>query len=95
MGSRRGPRILSPVYMGELSTSYGLEIHVLTSYRCPGSRPQKGIVTYGLSPNRQNPFAGAAHDAIFNTWRRFSGQVLYWAPPMLVGYYLMSWATER
>jgi ubiquinol-cytochrome c reductase subunit 8 len=60
-----------------------------------GGRPQKGIITYGLSPNRQNPFAGAAHDAVFNTWRRFSAQVLYFAPPFIAGYYLMHWATER
>lgn len=60
-----------------------------------GSRPQKGIVTYGLSPNRQNAFAGAAHDAVFNTWRRFSGQVLYWAPPLVVAYYIMDWATAK
>ncbi|KAK1770912.1 cytochrome b-c1 complex subunit 8 [Phialemonium atrogriseum] len=60
-----------------------------------GGRPQKGIITYGLSPNRQNPFAGAAHDAIFNTWRRASAQVLYIAPPFIAAYYLMNWATER
>ncbi len=60
-----------------------------------GGMKQKGIITYGVAPNRQNPFAGAAHDAIFNTWRRFSAQVLYWAPPMIVGYYAMNWAIER
>ncbi|KAI1811556.1 cytochrome b-c1 complex subunit 8 [Poronia punctata] len=60
-----------------------------------GGAKQKGIITYSLSANRQNPFAGAFHDAIFNTWRRFSKQVLYWAPPMIFGYYYMSWATER
>lgn len=56
---------------------------------------QKGIVTYGLAPNRQNPLAGAAHAAIFNTWRRFCGQVLYVVPPFVAAYYLMDWATER
>jgi ubiquinol-cytochrome c reductase subunit 8 len=56
---------------------------------------QKGIVSYGIAPNRQHPLAGAAHDAIFNTWRRFSAQVLYWAPPMIAGYYLINWAVER
>ncbi|KAK3327098.1 cytochrome b-c1 complex subunit 8 [Cercophora scortea] len=60
-----------------------------------GGMKQKGIITYGLSPNRQNPFAGAAHDAVFNTWRRFSAQVFYWAPPMIAGYYLMDWAVHR
>ncbi|KAJ2993762.1 hypothetical protein NUW58_g1743 [Xylaria curta] len=60
-----------------------------------GSYKQKGIITYSLSPNKQNPFAGAAHDAVFNTWRRFSKQVLYFAPPLVFFYYAMSWATER
>ena len=60
-----------------------------------GAFKQKGIITYGVAPNRQNPFAGVGHDAIFNTWRRFSAQVLYIAPPMILGYYLMNWATER
>ncbi|KAI5853636.1 cytochrome b-c1 complex subunit 8 [Durotheca rogersii] len=57
--------------------------------------PQRGIITYTISPNRQNPLAGAAHDAIFNTWRRFRMQVLYWAPPLIAAYYAMDWATKR
>jgi hypothetical protein len=56
---------------------------------------QKGIISYGVAPNRQYPLAGAAHDAVFNTFRRFSAQVLYWAPPMVAGYYIMNWAVER
>ncbi|EMR62028.1 putative ubiquinol-cytochrome c reductase complex ubiquinone-binding protein [Eutypa lata UCREL1] len=57
--------------------------------------PQRGIITYSMSPNRQNPLAGAANAAVFNTWRRFSKQVLYWAPPLFVAYYAMKWADER
>ncbi|KAI0412669.1 hypothetical protein EKO27_g9643 [Xylaria grammica] len=60
-----------------------------------GGQKQKGIITYTMSPNRQNPIAGAAHDAIFNTWRRFSKQVLYFAPPLIGFYYAMSWAIDR
>ncbi|KYK60527.1 ubiquinol-cytochrome-C oxidoreductase complex III subunit VIII [Drechmeria coniospora] len=60
-----------------------------------GGSKQKGIVQYGVSANRQNPFAGAVHDAIFNTFRRTKSQIFYWLPPMLAGYYLMDWATER
>jgi ubiquinol-cytochrome c reductase subunit 8 len=60
-----------------------------------GSPTQRGIISYGVSPNRQNPFAGAAHDAVFNTWRRFSAQVLYWAPGFVVGYYIANWAVDR
>ena len=52
-------------------------------------------MTFGLAGNRQNPFSGAAHDAIFNTWRRTSAQILYIVPPMLAGYYIMDWATKR
>ncbi|KAI1270021.1 UcrQ family protein [Xylariaceae sp. FL1019] len=60
-----------------------------------GGRPQKGIITYAMSPNKQNPFAGAGHDAVFNTWRRFSKQVLYVAPPLIFFYYAMDWAIHR
>ncbi|KAI1271228.1 cytochrome b-c1 complex subunit 8 [Xylaria sp. FL0933] len=60
-----------------------------------GGLKQKGIVTYTMSGNRQNPLAGTMHDAVFNTWRRFSKQVLYFAPPFIFFYYAMSWATER
>ena len=60
-----------------------------------GSPTQKGTISFGLSANRQNPFAGALNDAIFNTWRRFSGKVLYIAPPMVFGYFLMDWAIKK
>jgi len=56
---------------------------------------QKGIISFGVAPNRQNPFAGAFHDAIFNTWRRFSSKVLYWGPTFAAGYYIVEWAAER
>jgi hypothetical protein len=57
--------------------------------------PQKGIVSYSLSANRQRPLAGAFNAAIFNTWRRFRHQVLYVAPPFIIAYSLMNWANER
>ncbi|ORY66544.1 cytochrome b-c1 complex subunit 8, partial [Pseudomassariella vexata] len=60
-----------------------------------GSPTQKGIITFSLSSNRQNPFAGAAHDAMFNTWRRTRTQILYWAPPLVMAYYLMNRAVTR
>lgn len=60
---------------------------------CP--TPQKGIVTYSLSANRQRPLAGTAHAAIFNTWRRFRHQVLYVVPPFVAAYAAMNWAVER
>ncbi|EXJ57801.1 ubiquinol-cytochrome c reductase subunit 8 [Cladophialophora psammophila CBS 110553] len=60
-----------------------------------GSPAQKNIVTYALSPNRQNPTSTLIPDAIFNTFRRTRNQVLYWVPPLLVAYLAMDWATER
>ncbi|KAF1350707.1 cytochrome b-c1 complex subunit 8 [Delphinella strobiligena] len=60
-----------------------------------GSPPQKGIITYGISHNRQRPLAGTAHAAIFNVFRRTRGQILFWAIPILSAYELMHWATER
>lgn len=64
------------------------------SYRI-GSPKQKGIVTYAMSPNKQDPMAGAYKNAVFNTYRRTYHQILYWLPPMVLGYVLMEWATER
>ncbi|KAJ5826784.1 Cytochrome b-c1 complex subunit 8 [Penicillium robsamsonii] len=49
-------------------------------FGCP--TPQR-IATYSLSANRQKPFAGAGHAAIFNVFRRFRHQVLYVVPPSL------------
>ncbi|KAK1756840.1 cytochrome b-c1 complex subunit 8 [Echria macrotheca] len=60
-----------------------------------GGMKQKGIITYGISNNRQNPFAGAFHDAVFNTARRVRAQILYIAPPVIGAYLLMDWATKR
>lgn len=60
-----------------------------------GSQPQKGIVSYAISANRQRPLAGTAHAAVFNSWRRFRAQVLFWAPPLLFFYGLMNWAVEK
>ncbi|KAK3296759.1 cytochrome b-c1 complex subunit 8 [Chaetomium fimeti] len=41
-----------------------------------GGMKQKGIISYGIAPNRH-------------------AQVLYWAPPMIAGYYIVNWAVER
>ena len=60
-----------------------------------GSQTQKGISSYSLSPNRQAPLAGAAHAAVFNTFRRTRNQILFWLPPLLVAYAAMEWAIEK
>ena len=67
--------------------------HRLT--QCTGGQAQKGVITFALSANRQNPLAGVAHDAIFNTWRRFYGSVFYWSVPAIAGYLIMDWANKR
>lgn len=60
-----------------------------------GSLPQKGVTTYALSSNRQRPLAGTAHAAVFNSWRRFKGSVLYVIPPFVAYYFIMDWAEKR
>lgn len=69
----------------------------LTPHSFPplGSLPQKGIVTYGLAQNRQNPLAGTFNAAVFNTFRRTRHQILYWGLPLLIAYETMQWAIER
>ncbi|KAK3636682.1 Cytochrome b-c1 complex subunit 8, mitochondrial [Elasticomyces elasticus] len=61
----------------------------------PKSQPQRGIVSYTISPNRQNPLAGALRAAVFNTFRRSRGQVLYWTIPLLMAGQAMEWANRR
>ena len=68
---------------------------ILTRILNAGSLPQKGIVHYGLAQNRQNPLAGTLNAAIFNTFRRTRGQILYWGVPLLIAYEAMQWAIEK
>ncbi|KAK7702460.1 hypothetical protein SLS57_011379 [Botryosphaeria dothidea] len=56
---------------------------------------EKGITYYRLSHNRQRAMAGTLDAAIFNTWRRSKAQFLYWVPPLLAGYWVMTWANEQ
>ncbi|RMZ03588.1 hypothetical protein D0864_02927 [Hortaea werneckii] len=72
-------------------------LHKLTThpFHPSGSLPQKGIVTYGLAQNRQNPLAGTFNAAVFNTFRRTRHQILYWGLPLLIAYETMQWAIER
>ncbi|KAL8913737.1 MAG: hypothetical protein Q9171_001471 [Xanthocarpia ochracea] len=59
------------------------------------SQPQKGIITYALSANRQRPLAGVTNAMIFNTYRRCRAQFLYVVPPIAFAYLLLNWATEK
>lgn len=60
-----------------------------------GGLPQKGIASYTLAGNQQKPTAGIVHAAIFNSWRRFKGNVLYVVPPFVAYYFIMDWAEKR
>ncbi|KAF2728012.1 UcrQ-domain-containing protein [Polyplosphaeria fusca] len=60
-----------------------------------GGQPGKGITTYALSPNRQNPFAGFLSKGLFNTARRSRNQFLYVVPPFVAAYFAMEWANSR
>ncbi|KAJ4304870.1 ubiquinol--cytochrome-c reductase subunit 8 [Kalmusia sp. IMI 367209] len=60
-----------------------------------GGQPGKGLVYYGLSSNRQRPFAGFFTKGVWNTVRRARNQVLYVVPPFILAYSAMQWAIER
>lgn len=60
-----------------------------------GSLPQKGITQYAVSPYEQRAFAGAAHNAIFNSARRVSGQIAYVATPFLIVYWVYNWGKAK
>ncbi|OCF35925.1 ubiquinol-cytochrome c reductase subunit 8 [Kwoniella heveanensis CBS 569] len=60
-----------------------------------GSLPQKGIKTYGVSPYRQRPFAGALNGYIFNGYRRVMNHMPYVVPPFLFFYGVYYWSTHK
>ncbi|KAI5294782.1 ubiquinol--cytochrome-c reductase subunit 8 [Ascosphaera acerosa] len=62
--------------------------------RCTNIK-QKGVTSYSLAANRQRPFAGALHNAVFNTYRRCRAQFFYVVPPFVAAYAIMEWASER
>ncbi|KAF8607268.1 ubiquinol-cytochrome c reductase subunit 8 [Ceratobasidium sp. AG-I] len=60
-----------------------------------GGPKQKGIVTYGLSPWSQRPFAGALHGYLFNGYARLASQVPYFAIPLGTAYAVYVWANKH
>jgi len=60
-----------------------------------GGPKQRGIVSYSLSPLQQRVFAGALHQAIFNTSRRITSQIPYVGTALLAGYSIYTWAKAR
>jgi ubiquinol-cytochrome c reductase subunit 8 len=55
-----------------------------------GGPPQKGIVTYSVSPYQQRAFAGAIKHGVFNVFRRTMSQAPYVVPPVAFGYLIYS-----
>ncbi|KAL9546981.1 hypothetical protein MBANPS3_006404 [Mucor bainieri] len=60
-----------------------------------GGPTQRGVVTYILSPFEQKAFAGAAHNAVFNTARRVTSQVPYIGVAFGLGYFIYTSAVKR
>ncbi|KAI1314441.1 ubiquinol--cytochrome-c reductase subunit 8 [Mortierella claussenii] len=60
-----------------------------------GAPKQRGIAIYTLSPYEQRAFAGALHQAVFNTFRRVKGQAFYIAIPMGLAYATYSWGKKN
>ncbi|ODQ63087.1 hypothetical protein NADFUDRAFT_84573 [Nadsonia fulvescens var. elongata DSM 6958] len=60
-----------------------------------GSPAQKGINRYSVSSYAQKPFAGAAHAAVFNTFRRVKGSTLMIVVPSAIFYYIWTKANEK
>ncbi|KAK9377288.1 cytochrome b-c1 complex subunit 8 [Lipomyces chichibuensis] len=56
---------------------------------------QRGIITYSVSPYAQKPFAGALHNAIFNTFRRVSSQAFYVVLPAGLLIYVVNSAKQK
>lgn len=49
-----------------------------------GSPAQKGITSYAVSPFAQRPLKGAAHNAVFNVFRRVKNQAFFIIVPGIV-----------
>ncbi|CAO0791024.1 unnamed protein product [Mucor circinelloides] len=60
-----------------------------------GGPTQRGVVTYILSPFEQKAFAGAAHNAVFNTARRVTSQIPYIGVAFGLGYFIYTSAVKR
>lgn len=60
-----------------------------------GSLPQKGIVTYSLSPYAVRPMAGTITKQIFNGARRAGRASIFLIPPVIIYYSVTTWAKER
>ncbi|KAI0267477.1 cytochrome b-c1 complex subunit 8 [Gloeopeniophorella convolvens] len=60
-----------------------------------GVQRQRGVVTYSVSPFRQNPTAHLFRGYLFNGYRRLAAQLPYWLIPVGIGYSAYAWAKKR
>ncbi|KAI0058364.1 hypothetical protein BV25DRAFT_1830200 [Artomyces pyxidatus] len=60
-----------------------------------GAQKQRGVITYTVSPFRQNPVDHMFRSYLFNGYRRLSAQVPYFIVPVVIGYSVYSWAKGR
>ncbi|KAL7754061.1 hypothetical protein RI367_000040 [Sorochytrium milnesiophthora] len=56
---------------------------------------QRNIIAYAVSPFRQRAFAGAMKKGLFNVWRRTSQQAPYIIPPVLLGYAMYKYSSDK
>ncbi|GFQ89678.1 cytochrome b-c1 complex subunit 8 [Trichonephila clavata] len=55
----------------------------------------RGVIHYRLSPYEQNIFAGTFSKGLPNVARRIRSQILYVAPPFILGYLIYDWANKE
>ncbi|GIZ02880.1 cytochrome b-c1 complex subunit 8 [Caerostris extrusa] len=55
----------------------------------------RGVIHYRLSPYEQNIFAGYFSKGLPNLVRRIRSQILYVAPPFILGYLIYDWANKE
>ncbi|KAF8783378.1 cytochrome b-c1 complex subunit 8-like [Argiope bruennichi] len=55
----------------------------------------RGVIHYRLSPYEQNIFAGMFSKGLPNLVRRIRSQILYVAPPFILGYLIYDWGNKE
>ncbi|KAI0037094.1 cytochrome b-c1 complex subunit 8 [Vararia minispora EC-137] len=60
-----------------------------------GTKLQKGIVQYTVSPFYANPTKNMFRDWLFNGTRRLGQQLPYWSIPFAIGYAVYTWGNKR
>jgi len=55
----------------------------------------RGIITWRLSPYEQKPFVGFLSEGLPNLWRRFTSEVFYVTPPLILAYLIYDWGEKE